>query len=786
MAQITRDDLCNALPDLDAPVTSARLRRGATVVRDAWGIPHIRADDEYDLFFAQGHASAQDRLWQMDHDRLRALGRAAEQLGAGAVATDRLMRRRRLDAAARRDLALCSEATRAALEAYSDGVNAFLASAAPLPVEYRLLETRPEPWEPWHCILVYKIRNAAEGSFQGKLWLTELAAARGAAPAAHISPGYQPGQLLTVPPGQPYHGPALRAVAELQAAVEASAALRETEGGSNGWAIAGARTVSGLPLVAGDSHRALEVPNVYTQVHLVGADFAALGYTIPGMPLVMHFMHNDRVAWGMTHGGVDTQDLYVEELRRGADGGVEYRFEDGWRAATVSHETLHVRAGETESFEVIETHHGPVIAGGLAPGASSGHGIALADPGAGEATAWVDATYLAMKADSADAFEAAMAGWTDRVNNYPYADVEGNFGYTLRGRIAVRGAENGWGPVAGWTGEHEWRGIIGVDALPRARNPATGWAVTCNQRVVDDEYPYYLSHSFGPDYRARRVAACIEAGAERRLDVEDMAAIHADCESVPAGVVVPAMQDLQPTDARVAAALDVLLTWDRRMAQDSAGAAIWAATNREVNRALAREHYGLQDFSAERPGSAGAVDHLRRQLRPAFIGMIERGETHLLPAGCSLQAFLLGALERAVAFLGTRLGAEPAAWRWGDLHQVRLQHPLAAVFPAAAALLNPPVVAVAGDGDVPWASGNWPLGVFDVGVGPVNRYIHDPADWSKGRWVVPLGASGHPGSPHFADQQPLWAAVDSIPQLWHWADVEAGAETVQQFTPAPG
>ncbi|MCH8114703.1 MAG: penicillin acylase family protein [Chloroflexi bacterium] len=314
--QITDADLLAALPDVESEQRLKGIVSGATVYRDRWGIPHITADNEPDLFFAQGFTTAQDRLFQMDYDRMRCLGRSAEYLGEPGLTQDRLMRRRALRKVSKLDLEMCSLEARAMIAAYTAGVNAFIESTESLPVEYRLLGTKPEKWEDWHCVLVYKVRNTAEGSFQAKLWLAKLAAEIGPERAAAISPGSQPGALMTVPPGATYSGPALNAIEELTNVVNATASLRETDGGSNGWAVSGDRTVSGLPLVAGDSHRGLEVPNVYYQVHLKGPGFQVLGHSIPGVPMAMHFAHNEYVGWGMTHGGADTQDLFVEQLRR--------------------------------------------------------------------------------------------------------------------------------------------------------------------------------------------------------------------------------------------------------------------------------------------------------------------------------------------------------------------------------------------------------------------------------------------------------------------------------------
>lgn len=278
---LTEDDLRAALPDLTTPQRFTQLRSGATIRRDAWGIPHIKADVEYDLFFAQGWATAQDRLFQMDLDRLRLLGRAAEYLGPAALKQDRLMRRRQLARVSKLDYAAASSAARSAVDAYADGINAFMERTRTLPVEYKLLGVEPEQWEPWHCVAVFKMRNTAEGSFQGKFWLSRLAARVGPHKAAKLSPGYQPGSLLTVPPGGRYEGPVLDAVEELRRAIEASSVLGDMQGGSNGWVISGERTASGLPLLAGDSHRGLEAPNVYYQIHLLSRDFSVLGRRKP-------------------------------------------------------------------------------------------------------------------------------------------------------------------------------------------------------------------------------------------------------------------------------------------------------------------------------------------------------------------------------------------------------------------------------------------------------------------------------------------------------------------------
>lgn len=781
MAQSMLNDF---LPNLTDDVCSNKIVSGATIFRDQWSIPHIYADNAYDVFFAQGYATAQDRLWQMDFDRLRCLGRSAEYIGSSALTEDALMRRRTFDRVSRADYSLCSGDAKTALDAYADGVNAFIDSEDPLPYEYELLDVVPERWEPWHCILVYKVRNSAEGSFQSKLWRAKLAAEIGPEQAAILSPGYQQGMYLTVPPGVVYQGPAEHAVEELRAAVNATAPLREIDGGSNGWAVSGELTESGVPMVGGDSHRGLEVPNVYYQVHIRTDEFDALGHSIPGMPLVMHFAHNRYVAWGMTHGGVDTQDLFVEQLRR-SDSGVEYLFKGAWLPAESRTEQLRTRDGNSENIEVVVTHHGPVISGNV----DDGWGIALADPGSNETTPWVDAALDAMKCRNADEFEDALSRWTDRVNNYPYADVHGEFGYALKGLIPIREAVNGWGPVEGWTGEHEWQGYIPDKEMPRSRNPETGWAVTCNQRVVGEDYPYFLTGSFGPDYRARRIIDHIETAKSKGnlLRVEDMAAFHGDVGTVPGMNLLKRIRKIDPDnieDDSTKEAFEILRDWDCKMSADSVGAVIYSACNDEISLNLLERCYGLDrdDFVAN--PDLDAVDHLRRQLKPAFFNSLERGAgEEYLDEGEFVDAFLIASLTAAAKNLKQQHGAVDAV-TWSDVHITEQIHPLASVFPEAASMLNATPVGTAGDGDVPFATGSRPSWNFRTGSGPVNRYLHDPANWSGGRWIVPLGVSGNAGSPHRHDQQQAWANVAGIPQLFEWQEIKQSASTTQRLQPA--
>ena len=754
--------LQNALPDLASDVRVEGLDAEVEIVRDAYGIPHIRAASHLDAFFGQGFVAAQDRLWQMEVDRRRAAGRWAEVVGPPGVQDDSFMRRAGLARCARLDYEAFSDATREVVDAYARGVNAFLATSKRLPVEFALTGVRPEPWEPWQCVAVYKVRHVYMGPLYRKLWRAALLREHGPELLSQMRADSSDGELLVVPPGEAYRA-AVSDAAHLATNVEALAQIPDAEGASNSWALHGSRTASGKPLVAGDPHRALDMPNTYYQNQLSCPRFDAIGLSFAGVPGFPHFGHNASVAWCITHAMADDLDLFVE------------RFDNGAPPVEQWTESIAVRDAEPLEVAAARTERGGVVLGGP----DQGVGISLC----WTATAARDTTFEALlpmlDADSVASFSEAMRPWVIPGNNLIVADVAGSIRYRFRGRLPIRSAANAWTPVPGWTGEHDWRGWVPFEDLPEATDPDGGCLVTANNRIAGDGAPYISIDFDGPN-RARRILERLQP--LEAATVEDMQSIHADDVSAVAPLFVRALAGLEPRDGEARAALERLREWDASMNVDSVAATIYAAFREQLTLRVA-ESGRLHGEGLGRLGAGARPLERSMFLWYAIPGLLTQRRDDLLAESDDWDALVETAFARALASLRERLGPDMDGWKWGRVHLTLCFHQLSLDFPPAREVLTAPRLPIGGDNDTVRCGIVIPgYGLLSAGAS-VARYAFDLADWERSGWVVPHGISGHPGSVHHSDQLEPWANVDLVPMHYSRAAVDAAAKTRQRLLP---
>ncbi|MER7478958.1 penicillin acylase family protein [Streptomyces sp. NPDC126510] len=686
------------------------------IYRDAWGIPHLRAGGVVELARAQGLVTARDRAWQLEVDRHRAQGTSASFLGEEALAWDLFARRVRLDDTARRcfaDLETRDPGTARWVRAYVDGVNEGLADAtAP---EFARTGLAPGRWEPWTPLGVWLAVHILFAGFPAKLWREQV--------AAHLDAD----------------------------AIGLFAADGPGTSGSNGWLVGGERTVTGQAVIAGDPHRWIEDPGVYQQIHLSCPDFDVVGLAVPGVPGIAHFGHTGTVAWAITNAMADYQDLYRERLRRTGTG-VEALDPDGvWRRAVRHTETVEVTGAEPVEVEVIETDRGPVIIGG--PEGLDGDPADTADPSGLPVAISLrypprvtgdlgfGALLPLLRSRRVADVDQAFDRWTEPVNVVQAADTEGGVLHRVAGRVPVRAGVNSLRIVPAWEPGHEWRGW---HVSPRA-GLTDGVAVMANQRGPAEP----LGVEFAPPHRADRIAALL-AGKER-WSAADMPALHTDTHLGSAAPLLDHLAALDALTPGAAALRDRLLTWDRRMDAGSADAALYAAVRGAVVRRLAAH-----------PAFAGLTTPpaYPEVFRPwlALVPRVGFALEHLLRAGELYGIDRPAAVRAAIEDVALR----PSAGVWGDTHRLAPWRALEPERPYDEPGLS-------GDHDCVLCTSGVPGLTDRAARGPAARYVWDLARREDSRWVVPLGASGVPGSSHHRDQLPLWLAGDLVPVVTDWS-----------------
>jgi penicillin amidase len=761
---------------------------GVTIRRDRYGIPHIDAQNEHDAWFGMGFACARDRLWQLEWYRRRGEGRWAEVAGASGIDDDVFFRRMGLAASSQTDVANMSSDTRSMFDSYAAGVNGFLESRSPLPAEYGLAGLEPEPWEPWHSILLFKVRHAVMGKWQIKLARTELVRRIGAE-AYRLLESLQPeGQNIIDPPGgrTMVDGGVPRETVEALTRLAAGFEDWGSDwGGSNSWAMHGSRVTTGKPVVCNDSHRPLDVPNVYWQVHVSCPAFNAAGGAFPGFPAFPHFGHNECVVWCITHAMADNQDLYLEKFQ--ADDPSLYLTEDGWQKAEIRQSTIRVRDGKPHTAEVVRTRHGTVIAGDR----SSGSALALRYTATDRPGRQWECLRPMLCAKTVEHLFEAQREWVDPVNNLVSADTEGTIGYLTRGRLPVRATRDGQQfVVPGWTGEHEWTGDVPFEKLPRIVNPSQGFIVTANQRIRNGENPY-IAYDFAPPGRAERIAERLEGSNE--MTPEQIASIQADTLSIRARGWARVFGSLTKTAALqggAGKAVELLSGWDGDLRPESPQALLYSFFRVKLAQEVFEPLVGPETWRwmVGRP-NPGAESLLSGWLYNLGDRITRFGPEQPAPDGRRWEEVLPRVLEAAweetAALTGTY---DPTGWRWDAHHRTSAVHTLAEAFPENAERLNPLSVAMSGDGDTIQVSSytfsaGYTAGTsgdgFPVHALSVYRQVVDLGDIAHSRWVIPAGASGRAESDHYSDQLELWHRHQLAPM--HFAPEEVKANAVHEL-----
>jgi len=858
-----------SFPQTKGSITLDGLSGPVDVKRDGYGIPQIYASSDEDLFMAQGFVQAQDRFYEMDVRRHMTSGRLSEMFGKGQVKNDEFLRTLGWDRVAKKEYdTKLSASTKKYLQAYAKGVNAYLKGkdGKDISLEYAALgftnDYKPQEWTPvdsvaWLKAMAWDLRGNMQEEIDRSLMTSRL----GPKQIADLYPEYpysrnktivQEGEYDSVT-GSYVQGSSSTASStsttsaagtgltdnatapsslqsQLSGLYEVLDDLPTAVGvngngiGSNSWVVAGSHTITSKPLLANDPHLSASLPSVWYQMGLhcrtvsTKCQYDVSGYTFAGMPGVV-IGHNQDIAWGMTNSGVDVTDLYLEKLT-----GEGYQYDGKVVPFTTRKETIKVAGAASKKIVVRETNNGPLLSDRddelvkvgkkatvdtAAPDRGDGYGISLRwtalDPGNS-----MDAVFEMDKASNWTEFRKASASFDVPSQNLVYADTEGNIGYQLPGRIPTRGEGDGSLPSPGWDSKYNWTGFIKQTELPYEYNPKRGYIVTANQAVVDkDKYPYTLTTDWGYGTRSQRITDLIESKIKGggKISTDDMRQMQLDNSSEIAKLIVPKLLKIDVDDKNVREAQKLLEGWDYTQDADSAAAAYFNATWRNIlklafgNKLPKELRVKGQCLYVDPVDTTGPVDDDGDKVRECG----QRDADQAQPDGgdrwfevvrkiiddpkndwwsapktrtdlpvTDRDGLFRRAMKDARWELTAKLGKDIDTWSWGRLHRLFLKNQtLGTDGPAFLKyMLNRGPWKLSGGEATVNATGWNAAGGYGVVWVPSMRMVVNLGDLDKSKWINLSGASGHAYSAHYTDQTDKWAKGELLP----WAFSEKAVD----------
>jgi penicillin amidase len=718
------------------------------IITDVWGVPHIYAENEEDLFFACGFIHASERMWQMDLTRRIGFGRLAELFGRAVLKRDKFVRVMGLKEAAKKDLTEISPQMKDLLYAYSRGINSWLNTRkgkwAP---EFFIMRYRPEPWSPLDTIIIKQV--------MAMLLCTDYPSEVVRANLINRLGPEKAREILEKDVETPSF---VTATSSLSGFLDVAFPQQ-----SNGWVIAGEWTESGKPLLANDPHLEINLPPVWYEMHLVCPTLNAIGVTIPGVPWII-IGHNDFITWGVTNSTVDTQDLYLERFNRSGD---MYWDKGEWEPLMKTEELIRVKGKEEpERLEVLWTSRGPVL---------SPHIITSQNPMSLKWTIFeeertFDAYHLLNKSRNWEDFSAALSLFDSPSQNFVYADKNGNIGSYLGGKIPLRSKEAALFPYPSWQNGGDWQGYLEEEEKPNLFNPEEGMIITANDRIVPEDFPHYLGVDWDAPFRAERIKELLIQ--RDKHSVKSLQAIQNDVFSKKGELILPLLRQIEGAEGRLKEALDMLHNWDLYMDSGREPALYFTLMNilhEEVFQDELKEDFQSFDFLFRRK-EAGIL----RILSDPYAYWFDDKETDETE---SREDILKRALQRAFRRLDWLYGS-PDNWDWSEMNAVRFQHVLGRKF----------LFRFFNRGSFP--SGGAPFTVKvnyrtsqKTSWSASYRQIIDLSDWDRSVCVITSGQSGHFMSRFYDNQVKTWLSGEFHPMIFSQENVERNEFRTRKLIP---
>ncbi|UCC38652.1 MAG: penicillin acylase family protein [Candidatus Aminicenantes bacterium] len=726
-----------SIPNVDGEVSLEDLTADVRIITDTWGVPHIFAQNENDLFFACGFVHARERMWQMELSRRAGLGRLSEIFGKETLERDMFARNLGLKEAASKDLEMLSSKMKDLLISYSQGVNSWINSRRfNWPPEFLFLRYRPEQWSIMDSLIIKELMALLLcGDYVSEFMRAKLVKKLGTERALQILedgieiPSFQIEDLTL---DGLLHVPGFQ--------------------GSNNWVLAGNRTESGKPLLANDPHLEISLPPVWYEIHLHCPTLNAVGVTIPGVPLVI-IGHNGSIAWGITNSCADVQDLYIERLNSSKD---MYLDKDGWKPLLKSEQMIWIKGEKRpETIEIGWTAHGPLISPIII---KSQNPLSLRWT-IYEGGRTLESIYLLNKAQDWREFQDALKLFDSPSQNFVYADRLSNIGYYLSGKIPLRKEEAALFPYPDWKADGSWEGYLKEEEKPHIYNPDDGFIVTANNKIIPQDFPYYVSFDWGAPFRVERIKELLFK--KDKHTVESLKGIQNDIFSKKGEHFLPLLREIKGVKGNSNEALDIIKNWDLLMTSGKE-AALFKVFMDSFHAEVFQDELG-EDFESFdllfRRKRAGLLRILSDPLSPWF----DRKDT---PTGETREDIVKSTLEKAYNWMKENYGS-PENWDWVKMNSVHFQHALGRV--PALKFFNRGSYPVNGDAFTVRAAYSKEFGTTH---GASYRQIIDLSDLRNSICVLTSGQSGHFLSRFYDDQIPLWLEGRYHPMLFYPEDIE--------------
>ena len=760
-------------------LSNPEIRDKAQIYRDAAHIPHIYTTNNIDLFFCQGFVHAQDRIWQMEMNRRIGLGTLSEVFGQDALNTDRLTRTLGFNRLAKEDEKLLTPTHRLYLEAYVNGVNSVLKKSK-LPIEFKLSGIKPERWSvidilAWGRVMTWTLSHGWSGTLTRQAILEKV----GAEMSEELAIMYPEGNPVEIPIGIDVNLPE---VEESFQAAKGPYLAKDMEGGgrgSNAWVVSAEKSATGRPILCNDTHLVLSTPGVWYINHLISQEgYHCTGSTIPGLPGVL-LGHNDQIAWGITLAFTDVEDIFVEKIN--VSNPLQYEYKGDWKQFNLIEEVIQVKGSPPHIEKVHITLHGPMI-GSVT---DKSEAISLCSKSL-QPNSITEGFFLINEAGSWEEFSRGVEKIQAPQLNITYADKQGNTGLYISGRVPIR--KNGYGnlPVPGWTGDFDWIDDIPHAEMPHQLNPDCGYIISCNHKIVKDNFPYFLGNSFMNGYRAKKIQETFLLN--KLIDISQCQELHVNVDSIPGKRLTEGMiKGFRTAKPKAQKLIDILTDWDHKLDKRSIGGTVYEVFLYTLLRNTIEPHLGkkLTDLYlgvGEHPLLL-PVSELLGHSTEAIFQMFQNPDSKWVPSGKAALHLIEKSLIDACTWLESNLGNEISEWEWGKLHIAEFHHSMS-VKKLLGEVFNVGPFPIGGDTDTVHQTAFNPCSPYHASSWcPSIRFIFDVGEWDNCLVISPPGQSGVLGSKHYDDMAAKWNEGQYVPLCWSKDKVEENSSLLLELIP---